>query len=190
MNGQRPHFTPSTDARILQNVLERELVKGGKDFVAYETLTAAIGGRDVQGKARHLLKTAQRHVEADHKLLIRCRTGEGLELTEDRPGLLRDSRKRAGRSLRRQQKRVLASMDGKELSAAEQASVATELTLAGAMQLFTKPKSEKVIAGRVAAAQGQELPTRETLRLFANGSTGTQKSEPPTTDHRRLTTDH
>jgi len=159
----------SADTRILYNVLVKEIVKDNKSFVAYDMLNAAIGGRDVQGKARGLLTTARKNAEKDHNILLEAVPGEGIKLTEAPVGLLSHNLDHIRRVSRRTTARVVNATAGRDMSDEERTELGVHLSLLGAIQQFCKPKAAKVLEGRVKASEAKELPTVETLRLFANG---------------------
>ena len=77
----------STDTRILIDILEKALIKEANRSISYAELSSAIG-RDVQGNARGLLKTARKHVEKENHIIIDTVRNEGLEVTEEYIGYL------------------------------------------------------------------------------------------------------
>ena len=153
-----------TDTRILINVLESNLVKGGKDTVSYQELSAAIA-RNVQNGARGLLNTARKHIEQEHGITLVCIKGQGVKKTNDLTGLLDQTTHHISRTSRKSVKRVLNAMPNIELSNTDRTAINARLSQLGAISMFAKPSSTKVIEGKVAELQ-KELPTAETLRLF------------------------
>ena len=163
----------STDARILYNVLEQALVKGGAEQIAYKDLSKAIG-RDVRTVGRGVLWTARRNIERDHSIVLECVTSEGVRRTTALSGVLSGTTRRIGRLARRNTARVINAAGKADLSNDERVQVATEASLLGAIAQFAKPKSRRLIETKVRENKDAELPTAETLRLFGgNGGAKT-----------------
>lgn len=156
----------SNDTRILCNVLESRLVKNGEDLVSYADLSAAIGGRDVRREAKGLLRTARNRVQQDNNVLIEVVAGVGVKLSNAYAGTLMDATKRIVRKARRETRRVVNAMVGKELSNEEKIAVSTNLSVLGAVAMFGKTSSVKQIEAKVIENAAKELPTSDTLRLF------------------------
>lgn len=159
----------SGDARILYNVLDRRLVNDGEDFIPYADLTAAVQ-RNVQTQAgRGILATARRNIEREHNILIECVRGEGLKRSEAYAGTLTATRRHVRRISRRTLRRVHNAAASNNVSDAEQMRISVESSLLGVINLFTSKTAEHRIEKQlVASADTKELPTMETLRLFAN----------------------
>jgi len=157
----------SADARILYDFITKHFVKGDSQFISYADLVAAIGGRDVQAEARGLLNTARRNVERDFNLLIETVSGEGIKKSDSVAGAVDQAIKHVGRTSRRTARRVVNAMVNREIDNAERVQVGVGLSLLGAMDQFSKPKSRKLLETRVKENEAKELPTAETLRLFA-----------------------
>jgi hypothetical protein len=120
----------------------------------------------VTNGGRAILNTARKNLERDKNLLIECVHGQGVKVTEERVGILCGARKRIGKVCRKAMKRVVNSMTNKELPNEERVTVNTQLSLLGAIGMFTAPKAERVIEGQVKANEAKELSTLETLKLF------------------------
>jgi len=157
----------STDARILYDVLVSRMVKGGEDFVPYTDLTKVIGGRNVQNGARGLLYTARKNVERDYNLLLESVRSEGVKKVQVLSGVVEGTVRHIGRMSRRTVSRVVNAAADRDMSNDERVEVGVQLSLLGAIQQFTKPKARKLLEGKVKANESKELPTADTIRLFA-----------------------
>jgi len=163
----------STDARILYNVLEQRIVKGGEEQIAYDDLSRAIG-RDVRTVGRGVLLTARRNIERDHSIVLECVTKEGVRRTTALSGVLSGTTRRIGKLARRNTARVINAATKADMPNDERVQVATEASILGAIAQFAKPKSRRLIEAKVRENKAAELPTAETLRLFGgNGGTKT-----------------
>jgi len=156
----------STDARILINYLEGHL-KGTGTFVSYGELNAAIGGRDVQGEARGILSTARRHFEREHAAILECVMSEGVKRTDEPIGIGVSQRRHIRQGAKRAVGRMVNAANGSEMLNDDKILFHTELSLLGAIVQFTTSKAEKLIAGKLKTNGSHEIPTKETLRLFA-----------------------
>lgn len=163
---RRPIAEMSSDRRILYNVIESHMVKGGEDFISYADLSKAIGGRDVQGEARGLLIGARKDVERDHGLLIEVVASEGLKRTKEVNGVLERQIRHVGRTTRRQIRRAVNAMSTNGITNDEKILVNTNLSRLGVIEQFTHPKAAKAIEAKVRANEAKELPFAETLRMF------------------------
>jgi len=157
----------STDARILYDVLVSRMVKGSEDFVPYADLTKAIGGRNVQNRARGLLCTARKNVERDYNLLLESVRSEGVKKVQVLSGVVEGTVRHIGRMSRRTVSRVVNAAADRDMSNDERVEVGVQLSLLGAIQQFTRPKARKLLEGKVKANESKELPTADTIRLFA-----------------------
>lgn len=155
-----------TDARILYNFIATRFTKDGADTIGYAELSAAIGGRNVQGRARGILNTARKNVERDHNLLIETVSKEGIRKSDALEGTLTATIHRIGRMSRRSSGRVVNACVNREIPNDTRVAVGVQLSLLGAIQQFTKPKAAKLIEGKVRENEAKELPTADTIRLF------------------------
>ncbi len=154
----------SNDTRILYNTLEFRMVKGGEDFVAYKDLTAAIGGRDVQGEARGILNTARKRLNREHGVLTTVVTNLGVQRTTDVTAYVASTKTRIGRLARRTTQDAVCALSANNISNEQRVGAYVELSLMGGIEMLTKPKARKQIEGKIDAAAPKELPTVETLK--------------------------
>ena len=158
---RRGPFEMSSDARILYNVLEKGLIKEGKEIVSYKELSAAIG-RSVQGEARSLLGTARKLIKRQHKILLEAITNEGIKKTDDYEGALDKSRDHIRRTARHTIIDVGQAMNGQPINPI----IAAKISTMNAMVLFAGPKVPQRLIDRIEQEKLKELSTAETLRLF------------------------
>jgi len=157
----------STDTRILINVLKAELIHNKHDFVSYKTLSVAIQ-KDVQKEARGLLSTARKHVQDEHHILLRPVIGKGIKKTDDLVGEAERSTKSIGKKARRAAREIVNAAQDKVFNNGEETHLNARLSQLGAIAIFAKPKSTGRIEQRIKELNIKtELPTKETLRLFA-----------------------
>ena len=154
-------FELSTDTRILINVLERVFIQDRLPMVTYDELNKAIG-RNVQEEARHLLQTARKHVQADHKILLDTVRKEGVRITNDYEGALDSVRIRAGRMIKRRAREVGNAIAEKSISA----MIAAKISIIGAMELMSRSHVPKKLIQTIEERKLRELSTAETLKLF------------------------
>jgi len=155
----------STDTRILINILEKVLIKEANRSISYAELSSAIG-RDVQGNARGLLKTARKHVEKENHIIIDTVRNEGLEVSERYSGVLEKETTGIRRRSSRTRRRVLNAIIDKELAKEESKQIMARLSVMGVVELCTKPKLPKKLCDYMDTDGPKELPTAETLKLF------------------------
>ena len=163
---RRPQSEMCADSRILMNVMKTHFIDGKQDFVSYGELAAAIGGRNVQGAARALLRTARKHIEQDYNILTEAIAGKGIARTGAYAGVLVGATRHIGRTSRKALRRVGRAIADKELSNDERIAVGAHMSALGAIGLFVKPSNVKKLEGKLAELKVSELPTAETLRLF------------------------
>ena len=157
----------NVDTRILYDFIVLKLVKEKEAFLSYAQLNASIGGRDVQGDAYGMLRTARKRVDKDFHLLIETVNREGIKKSESVYGALERTIKHIGRSSRRTSKRVVNAMVDREMDDEQRIKAGIGLSVLGALEQFSKPKAQKLLEVKVRENQAKELPTAETLRLFA-----------------------
>jgi hypothetical protein len=158
---RRGPFEISSDTRILYNVLEKGLIKEGRDIVSYKELSAAIG-RDVQGEARGILGTARKLIKRQHKILLEAVTNEGIKKTEDYEGALDKSRNHIRRTARHTIIDVGQALNGQPINP----TIAAKISTMNAMMLFAGPKIPQKLIDKIEQEKLKELSTVETLRLF------------------------
>lgn len=177
MNGETkrkaPIFEPSTDRKILANLLTRKLVKEGGDFVSYSELSAAIGGRNVQGNARCLLNGARLDFSRDHHRLTVSVRNEGIRLSLDPSGCLEQKVKHIQRTARKGIKEAGHVMHDEKLAPEQRRGVLVQVAQFGAISQFATSKAAKQIEGKIDEKAPQELallPTIDAVRSqFTNG---------------------
>ena len=156
----------SNDARILINLIERRLIKERAERLTYADMSAAIGGRNVQREARHLLATARRAVQRDHCVLIDTVTNEGICISTDYSGLINKNQRHVRRMTRRTSRVVLNAIKDKELDESQQLELMAGLSQCEALLLFCGPKAPEKLLAKIKANQNSQLPTADTIRLF------------------------
>jgi len=164
-------FELSTDTRILYNVLEKSIIKEGKESVSYKELTASIG-RDVQSEARGLLATARKHIQREHKILLETVMGEGVRKSEDYKGAISKIKLHVHRTVRHRTREVANAVADKEIDS----ELSADLSIMGVLELFARPKIPEKLLAAVSQKKLRELPTDETLKLF-QGTIKTKTSE-------------
>ncbi len=156
----------SADTRILINYVTTKMVKENEDFISYDDLNSAIGGRNVQEGARGILTTARRHVENDCNVIIETRPTEGIALSKKYVGVLACATRRAGRLAKRASRRVANAIVDTNLTDEERIGVGAYLSGLAAIRLCGQTKNIRKIEARLKETSLTELPTAETLRLF------------------------
>ncbi len=172
----------SNDARILINLIESRLIKGGAERVTYAEMSAAIGGRNVQAEARHLLGTARRAIQKEHKVLIDTITNEGICVSSDYAGLVKKNRRHIRRITRRTNQVVLNAIQDKTLDDSQQLELMADLSLNEAMLLLCGRKAPAKLLSKIKENQNNQLPTAETIRLYLPN--GSAKNQQPTTSNQ------
>lgn len=167
-----PNFEPSTDRKILGNYLAKRLVKDEEDFVSYAELSAAIGGRDVQGKARGLLGGARKDLMREHHILTTAVRGEGIRRSVDPAGCV-DARVRhihrtASRGVREATSVLQGNPDNEQRHA-----LLTKVAQLSAIGQFTTTAATRQISGKISREHPEALallPTLDAVRAqFGNG---------------------
>jgi hypothetical protein len=164
-----------SDTRILYNVLENKLIKDKQEQVTYQQLSAAIS-RDVQSEARGMLATARKNIEQEHAVIIEPVIGIGLKVTVDYAGVKDKELSGIRRKGNRAHKRLLNAIAGKDLDDTVQLDLAIGLSTLGAIELCTKPTTRKRLGTYIESHGRKELPTAETLRLFAGDNNGKKQN--------------
>lgn len=152
------------DTRLLLAHLVQRFVRDGVEFVSWQELTAAIGGRSVQQEARGLLMTARRQLNRDEGIILEALPGEGLSRQRDIGEYLDKAKRAIGRAARKKSNAALAALDTNGIDNESRKRACLELSLLGAITMLTQPKARKQIEGKVAAESPKELPTADTLR--------------------------
>lgn len=152
------------DTRLLLAHLVQRFVRDGVEFVSWQELTAAIGGRSVQQEARGLLMTARRQLNRDEGIILEALPGEGLIRQRDVGEYLDKAKRAIGRAARKKSNAALAALDANGIDNEGRKRACLELSLLGAITMLTQPKARKQIEGKVVAESPKELPTADTLR--------------------------
>lgn len=154
----------SNDTRILFNVLESRIVKGGEDVIPYKDLTAAIGDRDVQTEARGILNTARKRLNREYGVLTTVVTNVGIQRTSDVSAYLASTTTKIGCMARRRTQDAVCALSSPDVSNEQRVGAYVEMAILGGIELLTKPKAHKQIEGKIDIAAPKELPTVEALR--------------------------
>lgn len=163
---RKDQFELAADTRILINAIEKALIKEERERLSYKEMSAAIG-RNVQAESRGNLKTARKHVQRDNHVIISTIRNEGICLTVNFNGVLSFTAKKMRDCKRRDCKLVQNAIVDKELSPEDGAELMAQFSRLECAELFTKSKIPKKLIDYIKERGAKELPTAETLKLFA-----------------------
>lgn len=157
----RGSYEMSSDARVLYDYLEKNLIDEKHDIVKYSDLSNCIK-RDVQKEAISILKTARNNIEKQHNIMLEVVRSVGIKISTDYEGALDKNLRHVRKSSRRTTKKVGRALTVDKINA----SIAAKLSIHGALDLMTSPKVPKKLIDSVEANKLKELSTAETLKLF------------------------
>lgn len=158
-------FQLSVDSQILRDRILEYKDKPG-ELIPYSDLSELIG-RDVQGPARGLLKTARRLLQREYQVLLDVKPNEGLFVLSE--GQKARTWRRSADKIRRETKRAvdrLVTVDHSKLNREELTEALTGQSFAGAIALASSPQRSKRIQQRVQETT-KALPSSVTLGLMA-----------------------
>lgn len=158
-----PKFEPSTDRRILANTLKKAFVDEGKEVISYAELTAAIGGRDVQGKARCLLNGARTDLARDYHILTHVVRNEGIRISLDPPGCLSERIEHIRRCANKGAKHAGYAIAKDGLDNEQKRGILACVGQFGAIRQFATDKARKQIEGKIDEKAPTELPLLPTI---------------------------
>lgn len=159
----RPMFTASVDATLLAKRLAKCAVG---EQIGYGELSAIIK-RDVTGDDRHLLETARRIVQREHKIVFDVVRTVGLVRLSDAEiaEVWRRDVASIGRKARAGARRT-ACADYEKLQPEKQRAFNTAISVFGFIRHILKPKSVQQIEDATSKEQ-KRFDAKETLALFA-----------------------
>jgi len=146
----------SSETRLLVAKLESIVLGPARNTAEYQVLSSACG-RDVQREGRHNLRSAVAIVERDRECALECVHGVGIRRMndEDVPALGEHARKGIHRKARKAVRRMARATRNAELSSDAQAKLVAEMSVSGAIALFTRPRRFKRVEQ---AATGHVIP--------------------------------
>ena len=163
---RKDQFELAADTRILINVIEKGLIKEKKEMLTYAEMSAAIG-RDVQNESRGNLETARKHVAKNNRVITATIRNVGIRLTENFSGVLSFTAKKMRDCKRRDCKLVQNAIIDKELPPEERVELMAQFSRLECAGLFIKSKISQRLLECIKERGPKELPTAETLKLFA-----------------------
>ena len=163
---KKNQFELAADTRILINVIEKVLIKESREMISYSEMSAAIG-RNVQSESRGLLKTARKHVQENNRVMLATIRNDGISLSVNYNGALAQAATRIRKCKRKYCKLVQNAIIDKELPPDESIELNGRLSALECMELFTRPNMPKKLLDYIKDRGPKELPTAETLKLFA-----------------------
>ena len=163
---RKNQFELAGDTKILINVIEKVLIKDAMEMISYSEMSAAIG-RDVQGESRGLLKTARKHVDRNNRVMTVTIRNEGIGLSVNYNGALTEASTRIRKCKRKYCKLVQNAIADKELPPEETVELNARFSALECTELFNKPNMPKKLLEYIKDKGQKELPTAETLKLFA-----------------------
>lgn len=162
-----PSFQASTDAQVIA----RRLAKLQFDeTISYKELTALVPDRKLQGKDRFILNTARNIVLRENNIVTAAVTGVGIkrltdvDITTIPEAAIAKTRRFTKRAMKQT---ICANYD--QLQPTDKIKFNTGLSVLGAIQHFTKPKTQEMIGDKVkesAARLSIEDAAKSSLALF------------------------
>jgi hypothetical protein len=148
---------PSTDRKILANVLKLKLLDEGQESVTYGELTAAIGGRDVRNGANGLLRGARLDLLREHQRCTVVVRGEGIRLSADPAGCLAHDRKLRHRAAGRASRKAECVLADEGLPNEQRRDVLAEKAIAEVERQFGSQKALAAVSKRIDALAPKDL---------------------------------
>lgn len=160
-------FEPSTDRKVLANFLKKRMVEDGAEFVSYAELSAAIGGRNVQNGARHLLLGAVADLLREHHIMAVTVRNEGIRRSQDAAGCLDQKVGHIARAARRAGRQCGHVLADEQLNNEQRVKVLARAAQFGALSHFCGNRAQKQIEGMIDQKTPKEvalLPTIDAIR--------------------------
>jgi len=134
------------------------------DTITYADLQGLMPGNTDRSKLRQRVASAAASLNRDEGVVIACVRGMGYKRlpANEIPAVLTQARAGVGRRMRRATKRVIRGTTGRTLTEEAKRCLYLELSLAGAFEQITRPKSAALVEAKIKAANG-ELPSKDIL---------------------------
>ena len=163
---RKNQFELAGDMKILINIIEKVLIKDAGETISYSEMSASIG-RDVQGESRGLLRTARKHVQENNRVMTVTIRNVGICLSVNYNGALAQAATRIRKCKRKYCKLVQNAIVDKDLPPDESIELNARFSALECTELFNRPNMPKKLLDYIKDKGPKELPTAETLKLFA-----------------------